>query len=106
MSQCVCIKFSIDGHSVYFYLDDAAAASALRKLSRRITDSEGYKVLYRSPTRFQNTFSFLSFFTVYVSVIRNVGLTVKVNIEIRRMNLCFIFGKVSTVSKNLKTRFS
>ncbi|XP_056625663.1 nuclear RNA export factor 1 [Triplophysa dalaica] len=39
------LLFSIDGHSVYFYLDDAAAASALRKLSRRITDSEGYKVV-------------------------------------------------------------
>ncbi|KAA0709704.1 Nuclear RNA export factor 1 [Triplophysa tibetana] len=39
------LLYSIDGHSVYFYLDDAAAATALRKLSRRITDSEGYKLL-------------------------------------------------------------
>ncbi|KAI7801584.1 putative nuclear RNA export factor 1 [Triplophysa rosa] len=39
------LLYSTDGHSVYFYLNDAAAASALRKLSCRITDSEGYKVV-------------------------------------------------------------
>uniref|UniRef100_A0A671P3E2 Zgc:153681 n=1 Tax=Sinocyclocheilus anshuiensis TaxID=1608454 RepID=A0A671P3E2_9TELE len=35
------IPLYVKGHKVYFYLEDAAAASALFKLTRRVTDSEG-----------------------------------------------------------------
>ncbi|RXN29188.1 nuclear RNA export factor 1-like isoform X2 [Labeo rohita] len=35
------LHYSTEGHKVHFYVEDAAAASALCKLTRRITDSEG-----------------------------------------------------------------
>lgn len=39
------LHYCTSGQSVHFYVEDEAAASALRKLSRRITDSEGFKVV-------------------------------------------------------------
>uniref|UniRef100_A0A673KIM8 Nuclear RNA export factor 1-like n=1 Tax=Sinocyclocheilus rhinocerous TaxID=307959 RepID=A0A673KIM8_9TELE len=38
------LHYSTEGHKVHFYLEDAAAASALCKLTRRVTDSEGNRV--------------------------------------------------------------
>ncbi|XP_043112664.1 nuclear RNA export factor 1 isoform X2 [Puntigrus tetrazona] len=38
------LHYSTEGHKVNFYLEDAAAASALCKLTRRVTDSEGNRV--------------------------------------------------------------
>uniref|UniRef100_A0A673KD87 Nuclear RNA export factor 1-like n=1 Tax=Sinocyclocheilus rhinocerous TaxID=307959 RepID=A0A673KD87_9TELE len=38
------IPLHVKGHKVHFYLEDAAAASALCKLTRRVTDSEGNRV--------------------------------------------------------------
>lgn len=38
-----CIKYSTEGQKVQFYVGDDNAASALRSISRRITDKEGYK---------------------------------------------------------------
>ncbi|XP_050983379.1 nuclear RNA export factor 1 isoform X2 [Labeo rohita] len=39
------LHYSTEGHKVHFYVEDAAAASALCKLTRRITDSEGNRVV-------------------------------------------------------------
>uniref|UniRef100_A0AAR2JYJ1 NTF2 domain-containing protein n=1 Tax=Pygocentrus nattereri TaxID=42514 RepID=A0AAR2JYJ1_PYGNA len=39
------IHYSTEGQKVQFYLDDATSANALCKLTRRITDTEGYKVV-------------------------------------------------------------
>ncbi|XP_055034866.2 nuclear RNA export factor 1 isoform X1 [Misgurnus anguillicaudatus] len=39
------LHYCTSGQSVHFYVEDEAAASALRRLSRKITDSEGYKVV-------------------------------------------------------------
>lgn len=39
----VCIKYCAEGQKVQFYVEDDNAASALRSISRRITDNEGYK---------------------------------------------------------------
>ncbi|XP_051505147.1 nuclear RNA export factor 1-like [Myxocyprinus asiaticus] len=39
------LHYSTDGHQVHFYVEDGATASALCKLSRKITDSEGRKVV-------------------------------------------------------------
>uniref|UniRef100_A0A672MPF9 Zgc:153681 n=1 Tax=Sinocyclocheilus grahami TaxID=75366 RepID=A0A672MPF9_SINGR len=39
------LYYSTEGHKVYFCLEDAAAASALFKLTRRVTDSEGNRVV-------------------------------------------------------------
>ncbi|XP_066505853.1 nuclear RNA export factor 1 isoform X2 [Hoplias malabaricus] len=39
------IHFSTEGQKVQFYLDDAQSASALSKITRRIMDTEGYKVV-------------------------------------------------------------
>ncbi|KAF4105084.1 nuclear RNA export factor 1 isoform X2 [Onychostoma macrolepis] len=38
------LHYSTEGNKVHFYLEDAAAASALCKLTRRVTDSEGNRV--------------------------------------------------------------
>ncbi|KTG47644.1 hypothetical protein cypCar_00033244 [Cyprinus carpio] len=38
------LNYYTEGHKVHFYLEDAAAASALCKLTRRVTDSEGNRV--------------------------------------------------------------
>uniref|UniRef100_A0A8C1GF47 Nuclear RNA export factor 1 n=1 Tax=Cyprinus carpio TaxID=7962 RepID=A0A8C1GF47_CYPCA len=38
------LNYYTEGHKVHFYLEDAAAASALCKLTRRVTDSEGHRV--------------------------------------------------------------
>ncbi|XP_048058762.1 nuclear RNA export factor 1 isoform X1 [Megalobrama amblycephala] len=39
------LHYSTEGHKVNFYLEDAATASALCKLTRRVTDSEGHRVV-------------------------------------------------------------
>ncbi|XP_067313113.1 nuclear RNA export factor 1 isoform X2 [Pseudorasbora parva] len=39
------LHYSTEGNKVNFYLEDAATASALCKLTRRITDSEGQRVI-------------------------------------------------------------
>ncbi|XP_062855820.1 nuclear RNA export factor 1 isoform X2 [Trichomycterus rosablanca] len=39
------VNYFTEGQKVQFYLEDATAASALCKVSRRITDNEGYKVV-------------------------------------------------------------
>uniref|UniRef100_A0A8C1SX68 Zgc:153681 n=1 Tax=Cyprinus carpio TaxID=7962 RepID=A0A8C1SX68_CYPCA len=41
---CPIAFIPLNGHKVHFYLEDAAAASALCKLTRRVTDSEGHRV--------------------------------------------------------------
>ncbi|KAF4091422.1 hypothetical protein AMELA_G00036720 [Ameiurus melas] len=39
------VHYSTEGQKVQFYVEDDNTASALRSLSRRITDNEGYKVV-------------------------------------------------------------
>uniref|UniRef100_A0A4W4GDS5 NTF2 domain-containing protein n=1 Tax=Electrophorus electricus TaxID=8005 RepID=A0A4W4GDS5_ELEEL len=39
------MHYATEGQKVQFYLEDATAASALCKITRRITDREGYKVV-------------------------------------------------------------
>ncbi|XP_056106149.1 nuclear RNA export factor 1 [Rhinichthys klamathensis goyatoka] len=39
------LHYSTEGQTVHFYLEDAATASALGKLTRRVTDSEGQRVV-------------------------------------------------------------
>ncbi|KAK7137621.1 hypothetical protein R3I94_013313 [Phoxinus phoxinus] len=39
------LHYSTEGHTVHFYLEDPATASALCKLTRRVTDSEGQRVV-------------------------------------------------------------
>ncbi|KAG1962294.1 nuclear RNA export factor 1 [Pimephales promelas] len=39
------LHYSTEGQTVHFYLEDAATASALCKLTRRVTDSEGQRVV-------------------------------------------------------------
>ncbi|KAG5270506.1 hypothetical protein AALO_G00193410 [Alosa alosa] len=39
------VKFSTEGHRVQFYIEDSSTANALQKISRKITDAEGYKVI-------------------------------------------------------------
>ncbi|XP_063044934.1 nuclear RNA export factor 1-like isoform X2 [Engraulis encrasicolus] len=39
------VKFSTEGHRALFYVEDASTANALAKVSRKITDTEGYKVI-------------------------------------------------------------
>lgn len=39
------IHYSTEGHKVQFFLEDATSANALSKITRRITDTEGYKVV-------------------------------------------------------------
>ncbi|XP_047210062.1 nuclear RNA export factor 1 isoform X2 [Girardinichthys multiradiatus] len=38
------IQYHVDHQRAHFYLDDSAAANALRRCSHKITDSDGYKV--------------------------------------------------------------
>ncbi|XP_030621854.1 nuclear RNA export factor 1 isoform X2 [Chanos chanos] len=38
------VHYYTEGHRVQFYLEDAATATALSRVSRKITDNEGYKV--------------------------------------------------------------
>ncbi|KAG9346482.1 hypothetical protein JZ751_006793 [Albula glossodonta] len=38
------IHYHTDGNRVHFYIDDGSTANALSKVSRKITDTEGYKV--------------------------------------------------------------
>lgn len=40
------LQFSTEGHRALFYVEDASTANALAKVSRKITDTEGYKVLF------------------------------------------------------------
>lgn len=40
------VQYSMEGQKVQFYVEDDNTASALRSLSRRITDNEGYKAWY------------------------------------------------------------
>uniref|UniRef100_A0A8B9KQQ7 Zgc:153681 n=1 Tax=Astyanax mexicanus TaxID=7994 RepID=A0A8B9KQQ7_ASTMX len=39
------IHYSTEGNKVQFFLEDAISANALSKITRRITDTEGYKVV-------------------------------------------------------------
>ncbi|XP_060783912.1 nuclear RNA export factor 1 isoform X2 [Neoarius graeffei] len=39
------VHYSMEGQKVQFYVEDDRTASALRTISRRITDNEGYKVV-------------------------------------------------------------
>uniref|UniRef100_A0A3B1JXQ8 Nuclear RNA export factor 1 n=1 Tax=Astyanax mexicanus TaxID=7994 RepID=A0A3B1JXQ8_ASTMX len=39
------IDYSTEGNKVQFFLEDAISANALSKITRRITDTEGYKVV-------------------------------------------------------------
>ncbi|XP_072519644.1 nuclear RNA export factor 1 isoform X2 [Salminus brasiliensis] len=39
------IHYSTEGNKVQFFLEDATSANALSKITRRITDTEGYKVV-------------------------------------------------------------
>uniref|UniRef100_A0AAY4BY77 Nuclear RNA export factor 1 n=1 Tax=Denticeps clupeoides TaxID=299321 RepID=A0AAY4BY77_9TELE len=39
------VHCSTEGNKVQFYIDDASTAAALSKVSRKITDSDGYKVV-------------------------------------------------------------
>ncbi|KAK2890845.1 hypothetical protein Q8A67_013488 [Cirrhinus molitorella] len=39
------LHYFTEGHKVHFYVEDAAAANALCKLTRRVTDSEGNRVV-------------------------------------------------------------
>ncbi|XP_012679838.2 nuclear RNA export factor 1-like isoform X2 [Clupea harengus] len=39
------VKFSTEGHRAQFYIEDSSTANALQKISRKITDMEGYKVI-------------------------------------------------------------
>ncbi|XP_054889951.1 nuclear RNA export factor 1 isoform X2 [Poeciliopsis prolifica] len=38
------VQYHVDHHRAHFYVEDSAAATALRKCSHKITDSDGYKV--------------------------------------------------------------
>ncbi|XP_072517714.1 nuclear RNA export factor 1 [Salminus brasiliensis] len=38
------VNYHVDGNRALFYIDDGATASALQKVSRKITDKDGYKV--------------------------------------------------------------
>uniref|UniRef100_A0AAZ3Q1K4 Nuclear RNA export factor 1 n=1 Tax=Oncorhynchus tshawytscha TaxID=74940 RepID=A0AAZ3Q1K4_ONCTS len=38
-------QYQIEGHKAQFYLEDACTANALCRVSRQITDTEGYKVI-------------------------------------------------------------
>ncbi|XP_035623947.1 nuclear RNA export factor 1 isoform X3 [Oncorhynchus keta] len=39
------VQYQIEGHKAQFYLEDACTANALCRVSRQITDTEGYKVI-------------------------------------------------------------
>ncbi|XP_036799099.1 nuclear RNA export factor 1 isoform X2 [Oncorhynchus mykiss] len=39
------VQYQIEGHKAQFYLEDACTAKALCRVSRQITDTEGYKVI-------------------------------------------------------------
>uniref|UniRef100_A0A673VSZ9 Nuclear RNA export factor 1 n=1 Tax=Salmo trutta TaxID=8032 RepID=A0A673VSZ9_SALTR len=39
------VQYQIEGHKAQFYLEDACTANALCRISRQITDTEGYKVI-------------------------------------------------------------
>ncbi|XP_008418672.1 nuclear RNA export factor 1 isoform X2 [Poecilia reticulata] len=38
------VQYHVDHHRAHFYVEDSAAANALRRCSHKITDSDGYKV--------------------------------------------------------------
>lgn len=39
-------QYHIDGNRAQFYIDDSVTANALLKVSRKITDKDGYKVVF------------------------------------------------------------